>query len=244
MILSGKRAIITGASRGIGAAIAEAFTREGADVLITARSGSIVEKAQVLARTSGRDVVGVAGDVASSDHIKALAIAAKQRWGKVDILVNNAGMLSPARLGMVGMPDLEAMFAVNVRATVELTQYMVRLLNRGGSVINLASIAGTVGLERMSAYSATKGAVVAFTKAAAKELGPLGIRVNAVAPGLIATDMTGALGAQVIEQNIAKVRLGRIGAPSDVANCALFLASEMSAYVTGQIIGVDGGYVV
>jgi len=244
MILSGKKALITGASRGIGAAIAAAFLRDGAEIFITARSESINDKASELSRIFGREVLAMAGDVSTPDHVKALAIAAKRHWGKVDILVNNAGLLVPARLGMIRMSDVDTMFAVNVCAMIALTQAIGRLMPDGGSVINLASIAGTSGLELMSAYSASKGAVVAFTKAAAKELGGQRIRVNAIAPGFIATEMTDHLGVGVMERNLANIRLKRIGTPADVANCAIFLASDLSSYVTGQIIGVDGGFVV
>jgi 3-oxoacyl-[acyl-carrier protein] reductase len=138
------------------------------------------------------------------------------------------------------------MMEVNIEAIINLSQYVIRMARAGSSlsIINLASIAGTLGMEGTAAYSASKGAVVAFTMAAAKELARKGIRMNALAPGFIDTAMTQAVDPELHASLLASVRLGRIGLPQDVANCALFLASDLSAYVTGQILGVDGGMAV
>ncbi len=138
------------------------------------------------------------------------------------------------------------MFEVNVLAAINLTQYAIRVFpqGRGGSVINIASIAGTDGIDGLSAYSATKAALVGFTKAAAKELAPRKIRVNAIAPGFIDTDMARQISPEWFQKRVASIRLGRIGQPADVANCAAYLASDEAAYITGQILGVDGGMAV
>ncbi len=245
MRLEGKTALITGASRGIGAAIAEAFSAEGARVVLSARTAGVLSLADRL-RGLGRDAEALQGDVTDEAHVRALVQVCRSRFGGLDALVNNAGVLVPAKLGMVRIEDARRMLEVNVIATLNLTQYAVRVFPRGkgGSVINLASIAGTQGIDGISAYSASKAAVVGFTQAAAKELAPLKIRVNAIAPGFIDTDMARQVSPEWFQQRVGSIRLGRIGEPADIARCAVFLASDDAAYITGQVIGVDGAMTV
>jgi 3-oxoacyl-[acyl-carrier protein] reductase len=245
MTLAGKTVLVTGASRGIGAAIVAAFGAEGANVVASARTKGLLNLADRL-RAEGRTVETLIGDIADDSHIKALVQLCRARFGGLDVLVNNAGVLTGAKLGMVRLDDVRHMLEVNVVAMINLTQYAIRLFpkDRGGSVINLASIAGTRGIDGISAYSASKAAVVGFTLAAAKELAPQKIRVNAIAPGFIDTDMARQISPDWFRQRVDSIKLGRIGEPADVARCALFLASDSSAYITGQVIGVDGAMTV
>jgi 3-oxoacyl-[acyl-carrier protein] reductase len=239
MLLRDKTALITGASRGIGQAVAEVFVKHGASVILTARSASVHELASKL-DSSGKAATAVAGDLREDATVRECIKACRARHGKLDILVNNAGAMPQAVLGMIRMEDARQLFELNVLALVNLTQLASRMMTPRGSIINVSSIAWR-GIVGSSLYSATKGAVVSFTLAAAKELGPRGIRVNAIAPGFIDTELTRDTTPEVRERTIAGIRLGRSGSAEEVANAALFLASDLSSYVTGQVLGVDGG---
>jgi 3-oxoacyl-[acyl-carrier protein] reductase len=244
MLLQGKTALITGGSRGIGQAIARVFVQQGARVILLSRSESVQAVAQELS-VWGEPVTPFQGDVTQDVDVKNLIKLIRKDFGALDVLVNNAGIMQQGLLGMTSLASMQAMLEVNVIALMNLTQYAVRLApsDRLLSVINLASIAGTQGIEGISAYCASKGAVVSYTYAAAKELAPRGIRVNAIAPGFIDTDMTRQLSPDWFDKRVENIRLGRIGKPEDIANAALFLASDLSAYITGQVIGVDGGMI-
>jgi 3-oxoacyl-[acyl-carrier protein] reductase len=244
-LLQGLSCIVTGASRGIGRAVAEVFAARGASLVLSARS----EELDALgAKLTGRGaaVRVVRGDITQEAHQKDLVKAAREAFGKVDVLVNNAGVLYQGLLGMVEMERVRGMFEVNVHALINLTQFAVRAMTarKSGSIINMTSIAGTEGIEGMPGYSAAKAAVIGFTYSAAKELAPRGIRVNAIAPGFIDTDMTRAMPADLHQRRVDGIRMGRIGTAEDVAKAALFFASDLSSYVTGQILGVDGGMIV
>ena len=245
MNLKGKTALVTGASRGIGAAITEVFARAGANVVITGRSPQVGELADSL-RASGHAVEAVMGDISDDLHVRSAIQACRTKFGGLDAVVNNAGILLQGKLGMLRLEDARRMFEVNVLATINVTQYAVRAFRRGqgGAIINLSSIAGTQGIDGLGAYSASKAAVIGFTKAAAKELAPQRIRVNAIAPGFIDTDMARQVSPEWFQKRIEGIRVGRIGLPVDIALCAAFLASDDGAYITGQIIGVDGGMIV
>lgn len=245
MSLDGRVALITGASRGIGAGIAEEFVRRKARVVLSARSASVMEFAAKL-RGEGHSAEALAGDVCDETHVRALVQLCREKFGGLDVLVNNAGILVGAKLGMLRMEDARRMFEVNVLAAINLTQYAIRVFPqaRGGSIVNIASIAGTEGIDGLSAYGAAKAALVGFTKAAAKELAQRKIRVNAIAPGFIDTDMARQISPQWFQTRVESIRMGRIGQPSDIANCAAFLASDDASYITGQILGVDGGMAV
>lgn len=169
----------------------------------------------------------------------------KKEQGHIDVLVNNAGVVFNKKIGMIVREETELMFRVNVIAVIELVQLVSRLMarNGGGSIVNIASVTAVLGSSGQSAYSATKGAIISFTKSAAKELAPIGVRVNAVAPGIVKTERFAELyedSKEKIDMRIAKIALGRLGSPDDIANACSFLASDCSSYISGQILGVDG----
>jgi 3-oxoacyl-[acyl-carrier protein] reductase len=244
-LLTGKVALITGASRGIGRAMAELFAANGAAVVLSGRSEELDAVSAGITAAGGR-AVAVKGDIREESHQKALLMAARGNFGGLDVLVNNAGVLYQGVLGMVEMAKVRDMFEVNVHALINLTQFAVRLMaaKKAGSIINLTSIAGTETIEGMPGYSAAKAAVIGFTKSAAKELAPKGIRVNGIAPGFIDTDMTRAMPADLHRKRVEGIRMGRIGTAEDIAKAALFFASDLSSYITGQILGVDGSMIV
>jgi 3-oxoacyl-[acyl-carrier protein] reductase len=239
MLLPDKVALITGASRGIGQAVAEVFVAHGAAVVLVARSESIHGLAEALRRAGGK-ATAIQGDVNEPATVQECIRCCRGEHGRLDILVNNAGIMPQAVIGMIPLDEARKAFELNIIAMVNLTQYAARMMKASASIINLASVAWR-GLAGASVYSATKGAVVSFTRAAAKELGPRGIRVNAVAPGFIDTDLTRGLSAETHQRVLATIRMGRIGLARDVANAAVFLGSDLSSYITGQVLAVDGG---
>ena len=244
MLLEAKVALVTGASRGIGRAIAETFAAEGASLVICARSESLDQVADAIRERGGR-VTALRGDLQDEAFARELLKQCKKEHGRLDVLVNNAGILNQGLLGMVSSQSIHEMFDVNIVAMITLTQYAIRIMeaSHAPSIVNLASIAGTRGFEGTTGYSATKGAVVAFTRSSAKELAPRGIRVNAIAPGFIDTDMIRGLSEEWRQKRIGSIGMGRPGTAQEVANAALFLASGLAGYVTGQVLGVDGGMV-
>ena len=184
-------------------------------------------------------------DVTDATAVKSAFMSVFKQEGRIDALINNAGVVFNKKIGMILRPETELMFRVNVIAVIEMIQLVSRLMarNHSGSIVNIASVTAVLGSPGQSAYSATKGAIMAFTKSAAKELAPLGIRVNAVAPGIVKTERFSELyeeSGEKIDARIQKIALGRLGTPEDVANACAFLASDRSSYISGQILGVDG----
>jgi 3-oxoacyl-[acyl-carrier protein] reductase len=241
MLLEGRTALVTGASRGIGAAIARAFAAEGAALLLCGRSEELEAVAAEL-HTPARPARAMRGDVSDPAFCRQLVASVRKEHGKLDVLVNNAGILRQGLIGMTSPEQMRELMDVNVLSVMTLSQYATRAMDptRAPSIINLTSIAGTQGAEGLSAYSASKAAIVGYTISSAKELAPKGIRVNAIAPGLIDTDMMRDVTAAWAERRVPQIRMGRVGRPEDVAGVAVFLASDLSRYVTGQVIGVDG----
>jgi 3-oxoacyl-[acyl-carrier protein] reductase len=186
-------------------------------------------------------------DVTDTAAAKSAVMRAKKEQGKIDCLVNNAGIMQDALIGMVDANVTRKIFDTNVFAVMELLQLAARIMKKqdsGGSIVNFASIVGMNGSAGQLAYSASKGAVIAMTKTAAKELSPFNIRVNAIAPGMIDTDMFRSIGEERVAERIEAIGMHRLGTPQEVAQTCMFLVSDLSRYVTGQIIGVDGSAVI
>lgn len=246
-LLKNKVALITGCNRGIGKAVLEKFASNGAIVYASARQSGILDKeAEELSKKYTTTIIPVYFDVTDITAMKEVFIKINKEQKKLDCIVNNAGIMHDALLGMVTETNLQNTFAVNVFAVINLIQYATKLMKKQntGSIINISSIVGTNGNSGQIAYSASKGAVISLTKTAAKELASCNIRVNAIAPGMIDTDMFRSIGEARISERISKIGMGRLGTPDEVADVALFLASDLSAYVTGQIIGVDGAALI
>ena len=244
MRLAGRTAIVTGATEGIGRAIAESFAANGARLVLVARRAEPGERL-----AAELDAVFVAGDVAHGSTAQAAVTAALERFGGLDVLVNNAGIDHSGDLLEIGLAEVERVLAVNFVGQFLFLQEAARAMRgRGGSIVNLTSRTAQVGVPTMALYGASKGALASLTRAAAVELAPLGIRVNAVAPGLTETPLVAAWLAAQDDPDGFRARMeatipqGRFGRPEDVAAAVLYLASAESAHVTGVTLPVDGGY--
>lgn len=245
-LLQNKVCIVTGAAQGIGRGIAGRFAADGAVVYACdLHEGSMDEWAKECSERNGTRVVPVYFDVTDAVAVKGAFAGIFRAEGRIDALVNNAGVVFNRRIGMIGRQETELMFRVNVLAVIEAVQLCSRLMARhgGGSIVNIASVTAVLGSPGQSAYSATKGAVISFTKSAAKELAPQGIRVNAVAPGIVETERFAELyesDGVKIEQRVSRIGLGRLGTPEDVAHACAFLASDRAGYISGEVLGVNG----
>ena len=245
-LLAQKVCIITGAAQGIGKSIAERFAADGAIVYACdMRQGSMDEWAAGCSEEYATRVTPLYFDVTDAAAVKTAFMSVFKQEGRIDALVNNAGVVFNKKIGMIVRGETELMFRVNVIAVIEMVQLVSRLMARcgGGSIVNIASVTAVLGSPGQSAYSATKGAIISFTKSSAKELAPLGIRVNAVAPGIVKTERFAELyeeSGDKIDGRIGRIALGRLGTPADVANACSFLASDRASYISGQILGVDG----
>ena len=248
LTLEGRVAYVTGSTRGIGQAIARTLAAQGAAVVVNGRTAesAVMELADELGRQHGTPCLGVFADQRDPDAVSGAYRRIFATYGRLDVLVNNAGILDDALLGMIRDSTIVETFETNTLGVLRNMQAAARLMRRGdgGSIINISSIIGVLGNAGEAVYGGSKAAVIGMTRSAAKELAPVAIRVNAIAPGFIDTDLTRSMPPAKFAERLANVGMGRIGQPQDVANVALFLASDLSSYVTGQVIGVDGSMVV
>jgi 3-oxoacyl-[acyl-carrier protein] reductase len=243
-LLTGKIAIITGASRGIGRAVALAFAGEGADVAFTDLKRDVsMENTEIELIQLGVNAKGYASDASSLQECENLVDTVIRDFGRVDILVNNAGIARDNLLMRMSESDWDIVLGVNLKSVFNMTRAIQRhmLRQRSGSIINMSSIVGVRGNAGQANYAASKAGMIGFTKSVAQELGSRNIRCNAIAPGFIESEMTAQLPAEARENWLMKIPLRRPGTPKDVAHAALFLASDLSDYITGQVIQVCGG---
>lgn len=243
-LLAGQTAIITGASKGIGKGIAVAFAKAGANVAFTYLSS--VEKGQALEKELeqyGTKVKGYRSDASKMEDAEALVAAVIEDFGGVHAVVNNAGITRDTLLMRMTEEDFNRVIEVNLNSVFNMTKAVQRtfLKQRSGSIINISSVVGVKGNAGQANYAASKAGIIGFTKSVALELGSRNIRCNAIAPGFIETEMTAVLDEETVKGWRNAIPLKRGGSPEDVANACLFLASDMSAYVTGQVLNVDGG---
>jgi len=243
-LLEGKIALVTGASKGIGRKIAEVFAQHGANVAFTYLSS--VEKGQALEKelqAYGTKVIGYRSDASKFEEAEQLINAIVADFGSLDIVVNNAGITKDGLLMRMTEENWDDVLNVNLKSVFNVTKAASKIMmkSRKGSFINMSSVVGVQGNAGQSNYAASKAGIIGFTKSIAKELGSRNIRANVVAPGFIRTEMTDILDPKVITTWEAGIPLKRAGSPEDVANACLYLASDLSAYVTGQVLPVDGG---
>jgi 3-oxoacyl-[acyl-carrier protein] reductase len=244
MLLEGSIGWITGASRGIGRATAREAARQGASLILSARSlEGLQAAAHEIEEAGGSPPKIVACDVADLDSLKSAFKEVQAHSKRLDFLVNNAGVLRDAIVGMIGSAQIEEVMRTNIFAVIHIMQFAARMMMRrkSGSIVNVASIIGRTGNEGQVVYGASKAAVIGATKSAARELGSQGIRVNAVAPGVIDTSMISHIPAEKLKELSRSIKLGRLGSADEVARVICMLASNYTSYVTGQVIGVDGG---
>jgi len=243
MRLNGKVAIITGGGTGIGKAIAQAFVREGAKVVIAGRDSKKLDRA---GSEIGADCLAVSADVSNVSSVEKLVSATLDRFKGINILVNNAAVLLPGTAESISEEAFDQTFSINVRGLWLLSRAVLPHMRAagGGSIVNIASVLSMVGARNRVAYAASKGAVMAMTKAMALDHAAEHIRVNCIAPGIIETDMVARFSTDenARKQRIAMHPMGRFGQPQDVASAAVFLASDESRWTTGSVVTIDGGY--
>jgi len=243
-LLEQKNAIITGASRGIGLGIATIFAAHGANLILCAKTPNSLESIkEKFTKHYSIQVDSYYFDVTNPQEVKAFYQKINSKYQQLDILVNNAGIMENAQLGMITADHIDKTFQTNTYSMIYLSQYAARLMARHkkGSIINISSIIGVQGYAGQSVYAASKAAIIGLSNSLAKELAVNSIRVNTIAPGMIETDLLKNLSPEKYEAALHSIKLGRIGSVEDVGNAALFLASDLSLYITGQTLGVDGG---
>lgn len=237
-LLENKIAIVTGAARGIGREIAEKYSEHGAVVYALD-----IKKDDLSWTDSFQNIYGIAVDICDFSAVKTVVMSIKKEYGRIDILVNNAGLISYEMMSMIDYDRFRKMIDVNVVALIYIMQLVSRIMSRQneGVIINMTSMVAVKGCAGQLSYSATKGAVISATKSAAKELAKYKIRVNAIAPGMVETERFKAVLEKKFSQKINDIPFGRLADSEDIANAALYFASDMAVYVTGQVLGVDGG---
>lgn len=243
-LLEGKTAIITGGSRGIGKAIVEIFVKQGANVAFTYSSSSDAAKAiENKLSTNSVKVKSYKSDASNFEEAQVLAASVLEEFGSIDILINNAGITKDNLLMRMSEEDFDRVIQVNLKSVFNMTKAVQRtmLKQRKGSIINMSSVIGVKGNAGQSNYAASKAGIIGFTKSMAIELGSRNIRSNAIAPGFIVTEMTNELGEETIKQYFEAIPIKRGGTPEEIANACVFLGSDMSSYITGQVLNVDGG---
>jgi 3-oxoacyl-[acyl-carrier protein] reductase len=241
--LAGRVAIVTGGTRGIGLAIARVLAEDGASVVVSGRDGGRAAAAAKDLESAGASALAIAADVARREDVERVVDAARERFGRIDVLVNNAGVTRDQLLARMKDEDWDQVLDTNLRGVFLMCRAVGKVMMRqkGGRIINVSSAAGAMGNAGQVNYSAAKAGVIGLTKAAARELAHWNILINAVAPGLIETDMTAGLSREVREALIGQVPLKRAGAAQEVAEVVRFLAGDGASYITGQVIHVNGG---
>ncbi len=246
MKLAEKVAIVTGSTRGIGQAIAEELARQGAKVVISGRNGERARQVAAAIQEAGGEAIAVQADVSHMEDAQQLVKETLDRWGRIDILVNNAGITRDNLLLRMSEEEWDTVLQVNLKGAFNCTKSVTRQMmkQRQGRIINITSVVGQMGNAGQANYAASKAGLIGFTKSVARELASRNITCNAVAPGYIQTDMTAALDDAVKDSLKQQIPLGRLGTPEDVARVVAFLCSDDAAYITGQVINVDGGMVM
>jgi len=245
MILQDRVTIVTGGARGIGKAVALRLAKEGSDIAIGDVNLEALEESKKEIESTGRAVLTDKLDVTNAEDVQKFVQKVLDKFGKINILINNAGITRDGLLVRMNSSDWDAVLNVNLKGTFNCTKAVAKpmMKQRSGKIVNIASIIGIVGNAGQANYAASKGGVIAFTKSAAKELASRNVNVNAIAPGFIQTDMTAKLSEDVKSAIMKQVPLGKWGTAGDVADAALFLVSDAAAYITGQVVQVDGGMV-
>jgi 3-oxoacyl-[acyl-carrier protein] reductase len=246
MVLKDRVAIVTGGARGIGNEIARLFAKEGCDIALCDVNPEVLASAQKGIEEMSRQCITAVVDVTKADQVESFVQKTLDKFGKIDILVNNAGITKDTLLVRMSEADWDAVLGVNLKGAFNCTKAVAKVMmkQRDGRIVNMASIIGLIGNAGQANYAASKGGLIALTKTVAKELASRNVRVNAIAPGFIQTDMTAKLPDNVKAEMLKHVPMGKMGTVTDVANLALFLASDDSSYITGQVITVDGGMVM
>lgn len=246
MLLKDKVCIVTGATRGIGLTVARFFAEEGAWVFVNGRDQSKVSELVTELKNSGGKADAFVCDVSCPESVKQAYKLFFTKSKRLDVLVNNAGILDDALIGMASPVQIERTFSINTYSVLYMSQYASRIMAKAksGSIVNLSSIIGTNGNAGQSVYGGSKAAVIGITKSLAKELAVSNIRVNAIAPGFIDTDMARSIPEAIFETRVDSIAMKRIGQAKEIASVAAFLGSELSSYVTGQVLGVDGGMLI
>ena len=247
MLLDGKCALVTGASRGIGRAVAMKLASEGAKVALNfAGNEAAANEVRQEIEAMGGQAILVKADVADEAAVQDMVQKTADAFGRIDILVNNAGITRDGLLARMKEEDWDAVLSTNLKGVFLTTKAVAKLMmkQRAGRIVNMASVVGVSGNAGQANYSAAKAGVIGFTKTIARELASRGVTANAVAPGFIATDMTSVLSDKAKEAALTGIPLGRMGTPEDVAAAVLFLVSDQSSYITGQVLHVDGGMVM